>query len=364
MIEPAGKLFCGFFILIIIFAVKLYLMNPKYPIDQIPIFFIVGRGRSGSTLLRTLFDAHPDVCIPLESRFVQYLYYRYNSVTNWNIELVEQLLEEIAKGFEPLDIDKENVFSFVESYQGNLDFGIVCKILYLSIHSEYKKSEILYIGDKNPRYSFFIPQLLEIFSDARFIHLVRDYRDHLVSVKRSFKKIKDSAYTPFIIARWIYYNKQLEKQKKKFPDKFYTLRFEDLIATPESSLKDLCKFLDLGYNPKMLEYSSGLKGYYKDDNFNDLHKSLQHPFNISKIGESSKQLTKVQLFFAEALAGKFGAKYGYSEKTSKYKLLKYVVKLLCLPIMFYGSLRYRLKVFIYPSFNAMKLIHIFLLKIR
>ncbi|HAH58404.1 MAG TPA: hypothetical protein DCL86_09670, partial [Bacteroidales bacterium] len=30
----------------------------------LPIFFIIGRPRSGTTLLRMLFEAHPQVIIP------------------------------------------------------------------------------------------------------------------------------------------------------------------------------------------------------------------------------------------------------------------------------------------------------------
>ncbi|MDQ3956728.1 MAG: sulfotransferase, partial [Actinomycetota bacterium] len=35
-----------------------------------PFPFFLGRGRSGTTLLRAMFDAHPDMAIPHESHFV------------------------------------------------------------------------------------------------------------------------------------------------------------------------------------------------------------------------------------------------------------------------------------------------------
>ena len=38
-------------------------------IKELPIFFIVGSPRSGTTMLRTIFDAHPNVSIPLENPF-------------------------------------------------------------------------------------------------------------------------------------------------------------------------------------------------------------------------------------------------------------------------------------------------------
>ena len=46
-------------------------------LNNIPFLFIVGRPRSGTTLLRTLFDAHSNVVIPPECQFVVNLYGKY-----------------------------------------------------------------------------------------------------------------------------------------------------------------------------------------------------------------------------------------------------------------------------------------------
>lgn len=332
-------------------------------IAEIPLFFIVGRGRSGSTLLRTLFDAHPNVCIPLESRFVQYLYYQYHTVENWTIDLVIEAVDKLSRGFEPLTIEKENVLELIKDCQDTLDFSVVCKAIYLSTSSEYSKKEITYIGDKNPRYSFFIPQLIKIFPEARFIHLVRDYRDHVVSMKRSFKKINESGYTPIIITRWIHYNRQIEKYKKLYPQKFITIRFEDLIEKPEDSLKEVCLFLNLNYDKQMLEYTNQVAGYFKDENFKQLHSGLQKNFDLSKIGEASKGLKSSELILAEALAGTFASRYNYQQRINDKKFLFHMIKLVYLPVVIYGSLRFRFKQFLYPYPRIMKLLYSVLLKL-
>jgi hypothetical protein len=36
--------------------------------------------------------------------------------------------------------------------------------------------------------------------------------------------------------------------------KYLEVRFEELLVTPESVLKDLCRFLDLAYDPAMVRY--------------------------------------------------------------------------------------------------------------
>lgn len=339
-------------------------MNPvSKDIAELPVFFIVGRGRSGSTLLRTIFDAHPGVCIPLESRFVQFLYYHYNTLPEWNLHLVDEAIDLLAKGYEPLQIDKGKALSFIKGYSGKLTLDIVCKSIYLSTHSEYEKTETKLIGDKNPRYSFFIPQLVHVFPEARFIHIIRDYRDHLVSVKRSYKKIRETCFTPVVISRWLYYNKQIQKQKSRYPERFYTLRFEDLITEPERQMKDLCAFLGLDFNLIMLDYTRNLEGYYNDEGFRYLHGSLNNPFDISKIGESQQKLSATQLFIAEVLAGDYGQQYGYKCHYSRKNGLFLIVKLFLIPVIYIGSLRYRLKKMLYPFPRLMKPVYKLILKL-
>jgi hypothetical protein len=41
----------------------------KEKINNTPFFFIIGRSRSGTTLLMTMYDAHPNVIIPFESPY-------------------------------------------------------------------------------------------------------------------------------------------------------------------------------------------------------------------------------------------------------------------------------------------------------
>ncbi len=63
--------------------------NTEIKQKGIPIFFVVGRPRSGTTLLRTLFDAHPNVLVPPECQFIINLYPKYGKVTNWSKKNLE-----------------------------------------------------------------------------------------------------------------------------------------------------------------------------------------------------------------------------------------------------------------------------------
>ncbi len=324
-------------------------------LSKLPVFFIVGRGRSGSTLLRTILDAHPSIAIPHESRFVQYLYYQYGTVHRWTPDQAIQAVDFMKQSFEPIQINREFFINLILQEKEGLSFQSVCKAIYLSVQSEFSKETITCIGDKNPRYSFFIPMLIRIFPEAKFIHLVRDYRDNLLAIKRVHKTIGETSWLPVILSRWKYYNQVIEKHKSRNAGRFFTLRFEDLIMDPEKNIAQICAFLKLTYNSDMLHYLTRLNAGIHGDSYNTLHKSLQHPFDKSKVGVWQNTLTPWQQTVCASLAGKSGLLYGYPADHKEKSLLRTILVMLYAPVMLAGTMRYRLKALFYRIPFVMKI---------
>ncbi len=120
--------------------------------------------------------------------------------------------------------------------------------------------------EQTPRNVFYARRLLELYPDARFIHIVRDPRAVMASQKNRWKVRKLGAshlpsremlririnYHPITISKlWVAANREaltLEKQSR-----FCMVRFEDLVANPESAVRSLCEFAGLGFEPGMLD---------------------------------------------------------------------------------------------------------------
>lgn len=330
----------------------------------LPVFFIVGRGRSGSTLLRFIFDAHPHVMIPLESRFVQFLYYKYASITEWTVETAEQAIHDLGHAFEPPELRMENLKKQISVHASDLSFGFLCKLIYLNTRTEFPKKKIHAIGDKNPRYTFFIPQLLKIFPDARFIHLVRDYRDNVAAIQRAAGIIHESGHVCFSLGRWKLYNRVILKYQKKYPDKFCTVRFEDLITHPEKAMEKLCGFLALDFYPEILNYHNNIHKYYRNADFNSLHQSLKLNFDPAKAGEWKTILSREKAIRCEVLAGSFPERYGYLPQLNVNSMRKTWIKMIFLPVSLLGQIRYALKILFYRSPAVMRTAYRLLLKIK
>ncbi|MCF8232714.1 MAG: sulfotransferase, partial [Bacteroidales bacterium] len=215
-------------------------------LSDIPFFFIIGRPRSGTYLLRSLFDAHPNVIIPTECPMIVNLYPKYGKVKNWNKKLLNAFAEDVFlhKDFQKWKIDRQRVRQKILSLEGEVSFQTLIKAVYSEYQSVFPKDEILLFGDKNPVYSTNTEKVMKAFPEARYIHLTRDYRDNLASIQ---KVDFEAPYPPLIAYRWRFSAKKIHRLKKQYPRHFYSLRYEDLVSAPEKNMQQLCDFLGIPY---------------------------------------------------------------------------------------------------------------------
>lgn len=281
-------------------------------LDEIPMVFIVGKGRSGTTLLQTILDAHPDCIIPLESRLIIHLKSRYRHVKKWTPGLIKSFYNDLFSDlkFSTLwKVDKDKLLSDLLSLGTDADFASLCKVVYLNYKSVFKKDKIRLIGDKNPIYTVFIPELLEIFPGSKFIHLIRDHRDNIHSHMKVFP-IKNVA---FLASKWVFFNERVEHQKRLNPGTVLSLRYEDLVANPQKHLKEICEFLGLSYHPGMLDFHERMNdGFsYIEPFVKKFHANIYNPVNISKVDEWKKGMNEKDVVTADMIAGRKALEYGY-----------------------------------------------------
>jgi hypothetical protein len=210
--------------------------------------FIVGSPRSGTTLLRAMFDSHSDLAIPPESYFIVGLYRR------------------LADGQHPLD--REAFLAKLMAHERFGRWGIgphevaaafdrdVPATYADAIRSVYRlyakvRGKSRY-GDKTPRYSIDVPLLAELFPEARFIQIVRDGRDvalSLMDVRLGQGHVREAA---------LLWRARVRAARRAGvvlgPYRYREVRYEDLVDDPESILTRLCSFIDLDFEPSMLRY--------------------------------------------------------------------------------------------------------------
>lgn len=209
-----------------------------------PPAFIVGAGRSGTTLLASMLNRHPLIAVPLETHYFMHLALR----GGWDRlqrqsgpDGVRNFLEEvIARGELPLTPDA--VLQGINP--ASLDGGQL--FLHLVDRLTAAQTKRLWL-EKTPRHLLYLTEIRRWFPDARLIHIIRDGRDVALSYLRmpwgSESYLENLAeWRRFMIA-----GDDLRRDNAA-----HTLFFEDLVQRPETELKAVCAFLGVQFAPVML----------------------------------------------------------------------------------------------------------------
>jgi hypothetical protein len=299
-------------------------------IKDIPIFFIMGRPRSGTTLLRTLFDAHPNVKIPPEFPILLPLYQKFRHVKDWDEKMILSFIDHIYQNkafknrtLENLKIEREPYTEklMTLAHRGTLqDF---LKSFNMQAFSLFPKSEILRVGDKNPIYSIFVNRFMKVFPEAKFICITRDYRDNYISMKGLTELQLEAPILTLQVTRWRYVAKRFLKFREKYPDRFHIVRYEDLVQNQEEVFRKLCEFLGIPYDPGVFDFFRKKEETFKiypKELVEKFHKSLMNPINTGRMNLWQKELTEKQVKLADQIAGKYADRLGYERKYKGFSL--------------------------------------------
>ncbi|MCA2224385.1 sulfotransferase family protein [Nonomuraea aurantiaca] len=209
--------------------------------------FVVGCPRSGTTMLQLMLHSHPRIAVPPETRFLVPVYHRRRSFGDLRVEERRRALAEWIAGdrstkFRELKLDKEDFVQQVVDGPGTL--GSVLGTTFRMYADRFDKPRW---GDKRPSYVKQVDILLRLFPDAQFIHLIRDGRDCVSSLKEMPWYTLDSFHA---ISTWAEAIDAGNRLRRMLPeDTYYELRYEDLTDDPATEMKKLCHFLDEDFDP-------------------------------------------------------------------------------------------------------------------
>lgn len=293
-------------------------------IKNTPLFFVLGKERSGTTLLQLMLNTHANIIAPPESRFIILLYFKYGKTKQWTKKIITDLCNDLYKEGLFRDywgVDKHRLISVLIASKDSLTYPLLCKIIF-RISSPGKK-EVRIFFDKNPLYYYFLQELSDIFPEAKYIHLVRDYRANLVSHKKVFtvKKGTDIAY------RWMKVNMLVEESKNRAPQNYLTLKYEELVSNPAQNMEVVCRFLGLPFDENMVQnHQSGMYSKFnsnKKEGFLKVHQNVFNPINPALINEWKEKISPEELLNVESAVGKFAeTMYGYKPVNPENAILK------------------------------------------
>jgi len=164
-----------------------------------------------------------------------------------------------------LGIDKTTMKQLLLSTDRS-DIQIYRTIMQAYGLAHHKSIDGFILGDKTPGHIYYVDILLGWFPDAKVIHTFRDPRAIVASQwKRKVGErpitLKNLVINPlfsiavvlYVTITWLRAARLHYKYTKKFPANYYFLKYEDLVLNPELCIQNICEFLGINVNDKMMQ---------------------------------------------------------------------------------------------------------------
>jgi len=272
-------------------------------------FFVVGSGRSGTTLTRAILQAHPRVHIPPETYVLGAVIKDFSAYRRlpWSV-----LLRILLARFEFLKEEHSFGVSLRDLYNQLLDLpeserslATILDAIYMH-HARHFKPEASRWGDKTPANTVHLDRIRSVFRRGYFVHLVRDGRDVVSSY------LEMGRYTSIDQAarRWTDAVTLAREFGKRRPAQYLEVRYEDLVTDPDVQVSRLCTFLELDPHPNMLEHHKHQRGLNDVESHTHLH-NVRQPLMTSSIGKWKTRLSEADRNRVANLMGPLLSQLGY-----------------------------------------------------
>ena len=291
------------------------------------MIYIIGIGRSGSTLLTKTLNRHEKIKAIPEIPVFLFFANKYQHIQGKNQRLEDEVnnylkLIQKTRPIEQVDITSDNSFSH-SNYNNYYDFTLELYSKF-KIENKSKKHEI-YI-DKNPHYSLFIETIMKLDKNAKFIVLVRDPRDNILSRKTKVNnKPGNIAYNSF---RYRFFYEKIQAFTKN--KKFFFLKYEDFVSKPDNSIKSILNFIGIeGEIKSSVDKVQNSKFEIENkslENFANHHfKELNQPIHDGHIQKWKKELSDQENKMIESITKPYLNYYQYQSSQNTKSYFYYVV---------------------------------------
>jgi hypothetical protein len=272
--------------------------------------FVAGCDRSGTTLLRAMLTAHPHIAIPYEGAQFKHVLPRDVS-RRWRRVWTRADAEDVVESF--LAQPKVQFWNLTQDAVlrelGDGDSLRFADILAAAFRAYARREGKPRWGDKTTKNTFDLERIARAFPDAQFVHIVRDGRDVYLSqlqVPWKSRGLDDAARW---WSRWVW--AAGVPGERLGVERYYVLRYEDLLASPDEELQKLCAFLGEPFAPEMLAYHQQ-EGLVPEDQRTGVHRLVSSPPDQSRAFRWRRELSPSEQRAFESIAGDTLAKYGYS----------------------------------------------------
>lgn len=206
-----------------------------------PPIFVGGAGRSGTTLLRVILDSHPSICCGPELKVTPTICQTWYDFQSAYLPILKEYL------LTPADLQKM--------------FGDFLLGLMEKYRSQSGKPRI---AEKSPNNVFFFQHLHFLFPASPLIQVIRDGRDVVCSLltmnwmnPKTGERLgytRDAGKAAAYWANCVRAGRNATQHVASLRSRYHEIRYEDIVAQPETTLQKLFAFLEEPWDPAVLKF--------------------------------------------------------------------------------------------------------------
>ena len=286
------------------------------------ILFICGHRKSGTTMLHDLFDGHPELCTYPSDLAVFYAYYPQFIKQHCDPDVLRERLLKISiddiENMQPA----QDLSAWRKSFSQNMgeindfqDVGQVVSALLCSFSDVYSFSkEPSWMVAKETSVEIYAQEIMEMFPNARMLHLVRDPRDNFSALKAGVEDYysrfgEDEKITLFSLLNRLGIGLRAGKiNEKKFgASRYRILKFEDLVEDLECEMRSLSQWLGIEYEDVLLKPTK----FGSDTDGNNFEGKKFSTVSTDNVGAWRQRITDNEAQIIEFHMAEMMGAYGY-----------------------------------------------------
>ena len=280
--------------------------------------FVIGVGRSGTSLLQSMIGSNDQVWALPETGFLRRLAFSgaidkaYKKGGADQVLTLMQSDSKVQRFGLSMDRLKDCIELAVESTVGTLGIRVYTELV--RSHASASKDGTLYILDKDPRLIEYLSVLDTCFPRCRIISILRDPRDVLSSKKKAAWSARSSSWK-HVFANRVQFMLERSAIESLASAVRSELRYEDLLSRPEASLLAVCTEVGICYEVSMLNFSREASLLVNPEEM-QWKKETLGPLLGDNIGKWRGELTAREVILCEVLCSSIFRYAKYSRSLS------------------------------------------------
>lgn len=226
-------------------------------------FFVVGAGRSGTTLVRSLLSAHSRLAVPPETHYLKMID-EFGARERQAPADFEAFWSRLTgwRRFRDMGIKPERVLALADA-AGGRDFRTIFAAMLRAYGESQGKARV---GEKTPGHYQRLDRIFTWFPDAKILVLRRDPRAVIASQLRApwiSEQMRPASLRAPLVPRLRAYHAAalaeiwVETYGRRLAHvdadpRLKLVAYEDLVTAPEGEVRAICDFLGESFEPAML----------------------------------------------------------------------------------------------------------------